>query len=400
MTFVGWDTLENIRTRYGTSGLPAVVDAAQSFLCGLNDSRFSFTNYDPSGFGNYVSGAWDRVCDQKNDIPFDLAQKGRCRWLFSYEIPVNNAFNPNPAPNEIYAFVSGSWATPVVTPRTNDAVVLVRNQDNTSGNVVTTYGSGRTWDPSYGPARLVGEVIDFCESAPNEVAPPIPPLAITPGPPVGDLSRTSPVQIAPNLIVPLFFTYVRPTFNAEFNANFQIDIRPTINLPDLNLSLTFDVAGIEFNFYGGGDAPPFLPPQPDPRSPIPLPPAEPDEECDLTPVLTKLAELEECACPGSPGSVLFLGEGSSGVFALPEEALGVFVSITEFPANLKVESGRDAPDVYYAGWASMARGANGGTRNPINYQSNWYIRGKLDSHFWFTCRTGFQATAVALLKQT
>lgn len=397
MTFVTWEQVDSARQRYGDTGLPAIVDAAKTFLCGLNENRQSFTNFDPTGFGNFVSGTWDRICDQKEDPKFDLPPAGRCDWAFLYRIRLNDPQGSQPFPNIVREFGVRSAATPIVVPSAGGYTATVRGLDNSAGTSFFNWGPGINWDESYGKQALVSQQTVFCASQPPEVAPAIPPATSSPPPPASDLTRTTPVQISPNIIIPLIFTYVRPTFNTTVNANATFDIRPTINLPDLNINLKFDAAGIEINNYGGGDGLPVLPPQEDPRSPIPLPPSSPSPGVDLTPVLDLLEDIQECACPPLQSGVVTLGSGRSGTYSLPSNVIGVTVSLTATPDNKRAESGLLAPDVYYAGWASFGRDGNGGSRKPLNYLANWFLREPGENTFWFTCRQGFTATAVAVI---
>lgn len=397
MSFISWDALEAHRTKYGSSGLPSVIDAAKTFLCGLNENRFSFTNFDPTGFGNTLSGTWDRICDRKEEPPRDAGQPGRCRWIFQVSVPVQNGFNPNPEPNETYQFEIRSYSTPVLTELENSVQVQAWIGLGGVSNLNTTYGSGRTWKKEYGNARILSTTLESCISPPNEVAPPIPPIKPTPTPSPTDTTKQLPVQISPQITVPLFFVYVRPTFNFNPNTTVNFDIRPQINLPDLNLNLKFDVAGIEFNFYGGGDSTQYPNPQPDNRSPIPLPPSEESPSVDLSTVYQKLDDIIDCTCEKQTLTSQGLGEGDSGVFTLPQNTIAVLVDLTTIPSNSRAESGRSAPTVYYAGWASMSQSGFGSERLPLNYKQNWFKIQPYQKQFFFTCRTGFRATITAVL---
>lgn len=397
MTFVTWEQVDAARERYGNTGLPAVVDAAKTFLCGLNENRQSFTNFDPTGFGNFVSGTWDRICDRKEDPAFDLAPAGRCDWSFQYRIRLNNPQGSQPFPNIVRDFGVRSAATPLVVPSPAGYTATIRGLDNSVGTSFFSWGSGINWDEAYGKQTLIGQSIVSCNSQPPEIAPAIPPLSPSTPPPAGELTRTTPVQISPTIIVPLILTYVRPTFNTTINANATFDIRPTVNLPDLNISLKFDAAGIEINNYGGGDGLPVLPPQTDPRSPVPVPPSTTAPGVDLSPVLDLLEDIQDCACPPVQSGLVTLGSGRSGSFSLPANVIGVIVTLTAIPDNRKEESGLTAPNVYYAGWCSFGRDGSGAERSPLNYNGNWFVRKPSENTFWFTCRQGFIASAVAVI---
>lgn len=397
MVFVTWEQVDQARQRYGNSGLPAVVDAAKTFLCGLNDNRQSFTNFDPTGFGNFVSGTWDRICDRKEDPKFDVGPAGRCEWGFLYSVKLNNPSGSQPFPNINGSFGVRSAATPKIVLSTSGYTATIRGGDNSVGTSFYSWGSGINWDKSYGGAKLVSQEIILCTSQPPEIAPALPPISPSPPPTADDLKVTTPIQISPTIIAPLIFTLIRPTINATLNANAKFDIRPTINLPDLNLNLKFDAAGVEFNYYGGGDGSPIPIPQPDPRDPIPLPPSDPGAPVDLSPLIGLLEDIQDCACPPTQTGLVSLGSGRSGIFGLPSNTIGVILTLTSTPDNKKSEQGFLAPDVFYAGWFSFSRNGNGGVRHPINYLGNWARREPQEDGFSFTCRSGFTASVVAIL---
>ena len=394
-----WEQLADRKQNGLAGGLPAIVEAAQSLACPLYRNFPKFVGSDPTGFGSALSGVWDKLCPK--DFPKNPpGAAGVCSTSYLVRIPVQNSFSGGTEPNEVYSFGVNSFGSPSFTPSTSQVNYVVTNQDGTTANQSSTYGSFRSWKQEYGQPTIVSATPS--PSCPPNYAPPTPQLPSSPSPGGSDLQINVPVQVTPTLIAPVTLVYVRPTAIVNVNAPVSVDFRPTIQLPDFNLELRFDGGGITINNYGGGNSAPISPspdPRPNPPSPSKPPPVDCDNgspPADLTEILDLLEDIEDCACkPEQTIQTMFLGGGDSGSYSLPSQCIGVELNLIQVNQSAKFESGLAAPDVYYAGWSSFGRGVGRDIRNPISYLFNWYKCQPEYDRFSFTCRIGYEAQAIA-----
>jgi hypothetical protein len=200
------------------------------------------------------------------------------------------------------------------------------------------------------------------------------PNYIPKAPTLPDVNRTAPIVIAPGINVTTPIIIVRPTANITFAPRVNINLQPVFNLPDIGIAIKFDVAGVEINnnvnFDFGNPAFP-----PDPRNPPPQLPPSIDFDTDLSLVyerlrnLTELSEdIKDCACATDPPlTAVNIGTANSGNVVLPPRTKFVVTTVTQFPASYKFQSGINAADVLYAGWAwTQYPGTALGLRDPVD----------------------------------
>lgn len=178
---------------------------------------------------------------------------------------------------------------------------------------------------------------------------------------------TVPITIIPTVVAPIT-NILRPEFN--------------VRVGDIDVNLAPD--GVRFS------DPAPLPEGPniifDPRITFPTPkPIEGDEPIgnvtDLTPVLTRLDEIEdeiiECCDRNNPfealpvGRVVTapLGSGNSGNVQLPPKTFRIVTTITSAISKINTQSGDNSPSVYYAGWAWFEVDGGMSERLPIDAAS-------------------------------
>lgn len=222
-------------------------------------------------------------------------------------------------------------------------------------------------------------------------------------PTLPDVNRTAPIILAPGITVVTPIIIVRPTVDITLAPRTNINFSPTFNLPDIGISIKFDVAGVEINnsVNFGYDLPST---GPDPRNPPPLLPPSIDFDTDLSVVyerlrnLTELSEdIKDCACATDPPlTAVNIGTANSGNVVLPPNTRFVVTTVTAFPSSYKFQSGINAADVLYAGWAwTQYPGTALGLRDPVDSVRKCFFVEKGAQRFQWTLYVGFilQVTA-------
>lgn len=320
---------------------------------------------------------------------------------------INDRVETSPGLFQVTIAISTGTDCPGATP----TILSVAGGQNVSENDVVLL--------SYQIEKMDGSR-DNCGGGLFPVTPPPSPV-----PPVFDFDINIPVG-GVNVSVPVTIPIIQP--------DIDINIRPEINiqLPDLNINLTWD--GINLSFPIGGNnpdgSPPRIPNIPDnelpdgdrrppvvpPRAPNqPYPPGSrpPTVNCpnlDLTPVIVRVDNLQE-----DVDQLLIIGDllldcdrckrknpedcdrdfGGSAQGAkeeIPDGAQWVELSITGRPENAKGYLSVGSADVLFAGWHSFGSEECEGVRTPVQYERNIYPVPDGASSFSFGLQTGFIAS--------
>jgi hypothetical protein len=182
-------------------------------------------------------------------------------------------------------------------------------------------------------------------------------------------------------VVPIIPVFIDADLN--INADFNFDIRPTLQVGPFNIQI--GPSNVEIYPSLPGRESPRLPPgsdRPNPDDPVPptRPPApsppESGKGCEsvwtktqVAKVFSELDDIKECACDELGDEFVILGALSpSATITIPKgKRIVVRITVNQVPVNAKKQwGGGSAPDVLYAGWWSY--GPNGaGERLPIHY---------------------------------
>jgi len=210
----------------------------------------------------------------------------------------------------------------------------------------------------------------------------------TPSP--DDLSKNAPITITPDITINVPVVVTVPPSPPDINVN--------VGPFNVNIDLGGVRVGINPDFH--------FEPRPDPR-PGPVPsnpkdvPGNPGTGCDLTEVMKKLNELEDCdRCSQAKNfhTIVFPAK-DSGVLALPSRCYAVAVELTERPASEKIQFGNDGPDVIYAGWGWFGRSPFYEERQPIDADGKlfvWPHPEYFPDTFGFTLKGGYKGIVRAL----
>lgn len=197
------------------------------------------------------------------------------------------------------------------------------------------------------------------------------------------------VSITPTVVL------VGPTFSPELNVNVG-GINVTASLGGFTFSPT-----INFN---NGPTIPTIDPRPSPpptKTPTP-PPNTFNPAPDLDDIKRRIddiqAELEDCCDSEKPYpepdpekvGTLVIGQGRSGVCAIPNGTFKVVLEITGRPTQEKIQFGLQGADVIYAGWGWYETQGAMGERTPVDALEKVYptpARG--GNKFHFTLYAGY-----------
>jgi hypothetical protein len=218
-----------------------------------------------------------------------------------------------------------------------------------------------------------------------------------------------------NFTFPVVIPFI--DLSPEFNLNPQIKV----NVGPFNL--TFELGGVDVAVNPTINLPDSVPVGGDPRPPINRPPTEPPlpppggncppcPDLDLTPVLNKLEDIDDdlelvaenvellldcdrCDIPPIGSNRYAVAEYvgvTSGDWMIGTNAPWVEVTLTQIPANPRMQIGDDGPDVYYAGWYAFGSGAAPADRNAIRYAKQAISIPEGHNRFTFTLYPGYIST--------
>lgn len=276
--------------------------------------------------------------------------------------------------------------------------------------VSIAYGKGQFFNlasnlsPQNGPLVLASSSITgiFSVSGPDDCGDIFPTYNPTLPPSGGYSSTNFPIAVNVNgTILPLNFTLIPTVVNANLN------FRPEFNVDVGGIRVNFNLGGV--NFYVPSDRipGPIRLPGPDtrPTPPPAIPPGTDQEPCDLTPVLTALADLTElaedikdCACgPGGLAQQTNYGPARARVINLPPRSQSVTVEVVSIGSQIRSQSGNSGGEnVIYVGWYAFGRNGGFGDRKPLSYQVNSFEVPR--SATTFTYSVVFKSTATLTVR--
>lgn len=226
-----------------------------------------------------------------------------------------------------------------------------------------------------------------------------------PPPQPGDLSFNIDIDLGGNTInVP--FTFAPTVYPPDVN------IGPNVFVNVAGNTFNFNAGGVDITIPIGGGSPITLPPGQDPR-PQPPPPKDPspkptpfdykpindrfdrvDGDFDtLFPLVDLLLDCDRCIdvpVDDSDYEVVTYPASQTLQIDLPRQCAFCTIELTEIPRNAKTQSGIQAPDVFYAGWAEF--GANGSylPREPIHFTNSCFTPSTFADGFAFTLAAGYR----------
>lgn len=372
------------------------IRGAGSLACNINKNFPDWANHPIPIVGAYGAGFFNALCGDEPAPPSKPFTGGQCPIRYNvgytYKIPGNSPVVDSK--NNILGPIQGPFST---TPNAgNKKAVAILTGDGQELMLGEIPSSGDDWEqaPTITSVVPVSGGPDNCGDPP----PSQPPLV----PDAPDLQINAPVYISPTLTLNPTFIYVRPEIDVNVSIPTQVEFKPTIQLPDLNIEIQFGPDNVTVQPYIPPKTNPTpIPPDPRPTPPTPSQPKPPKvdcdcEPCDLTEVIELLEDIKECACePETTVQISALGFGDSGSYSLPTNTVAIGLQLTAIPSNAKMENGGAGPDVYYAGWVSVGYDNGRDTRLPIAYERNYYSVKNGYTQVSFTCRVGYLATIYA-----
>lgn len=316
-----------------------------------------------------------------------------CNHLWQGSFKYQNDAAPGDPPNSVRTWNIRSAGSVTVEVNESGYIGHGFNCDGSPFDAFQAHGPFNRWEPSFGQPTLTFLALEGnCAGGPctppdsdNPIAPyvpnpiiPVPPPFVPPSLPIPSPSG-GPIVVVP--VVPVIPVFIDADLNVD--ANFNVDIIPTINVGPFNIQIGPSHVDVNIGLPGR-DAPRLPPgtPRPDPgddgydtRPPQPLPPDKGGESCiewgesRIQLALRLLEQAEKCACreKGEFWSYTSALESSISLTLPRGRDVIARIAVTEKPANAKQQwGGGTAPDVFYCGWYSIS--PNGaGDRNPVHY---------------------------------
>ena len=360
MGFITWAESQDPAYQAGTA-IGSAIQAAGSFYCDMIRRYPNWTLQNPLGLDPISRAINDKLCGSSPALPAPDAPAvpgGKCACIqydvtYTGKLPQSSQFTGTDrvfGPITVYSWQSNAnnllkfgyfyFLQDCVTRTELNVVDNVSAQDIANGSCFARIDSIVRVDGN--PDNCGGQLPNYIPKAPT----------------LPDVNRTAPIVIAPGITVVTPIIIVRPTANITLAPRVNINFNPTFNLPDIGIAIKFDIAGIEINnnvnFNIGN---PSFPP--DPRNPPPTLPPSQGTDTDLTDLYERLRiikllndEIKACACKVPPTlSTVNIGTANSGNVNLPPKTRFVVTTITQSPQSYKFQSGINAADVIYAGWA-------------------------------------------------
>lgn len=376
MPLFNFDGLNSEQGTNTANGLRNVANAAADLVCDMYQN--APTGVVPSfgdgiGIGAFTQGMLDSLCRPRGKEPPPPARPfegGQCSGVL---YNVNVTYKSLEFAETTTVIQAMGPIGPAVETTVDDPPFTRFTVKFSSGGGPISIIQGAT-KPGFGRINSVTRAdggTDNCGS---------PPIAYPTRPPVAsDYQRTSPVGFGgPTVNVPVVIipTLIKPEFN----------FRPEINVNVGGLTVNITPDGIDVflppnpvlptPIPPGGDVPsPIIDPRPTPPPAIP-PRGQPVQcpELDLTEVLEKLEDIEECACDGDfTIETIEYGLAKGRTLVLPSGSFYVKVSISVTPSVRYQVAEGDAPDVYYAGWYSFGSLGSHGLRSPISFAASGFF---------------------------
>lgn len=396
-------TYPELNSDLGTNtadGLRNVANVAANFACTLyQNSPASAIGVDPTGLGAFNNALWSRLCAPRDKLPLPPTPPfsgGQCNELYDLTLTVvfgNPDGTPGPADTRTFNNVQGpllGWS--FYKPEGTIDGVGVRFLTAT-----TSLDFGTQAIVPGNPSVSVNSIVpvdgtDQCGNPPDAFPPVVPPLAeveVNLNVDFGGLEIPVTVNFQP-IIVPVLAIF-----------------RPTIAVNVGPITVQFGPDGVTFAPNFEVNAPitisPGVDPRPLPPSPRPIPSSE---ECDLSPVLDRLDQLDDkydelldCERCDKCYEEVVTAYGvlnSNVVNSLVGIPVRVQLENVFKPRNLPVQDGGDAPTVLYAGWFAWRVGSSNLPRQPLHYAANTFLapEGVTGFSYTGTYQTTWQATYI------
>lgn len=405
MSFITWEQFGGGAYAAGTA-VGDLIRAAGGFYCDAIRQYPNWSLSNPLGLDPISRGINDRLCGGRPDLPLPdqpALPGGRCfcsRYRVFYEVDPDNAppftasYDTN-GPISVLGWQSG------LNPAAYDFRVISQN-DSCNGLRTENLVANISQTAINNGYKVRVTNITPLAGAPDNCGGQVPkydPIQ----PPINFLERNVNINLSPTIPIAIPVILVRPNVDITLSPNVNINLQPQFNFPDLGINIGFDLGGININNNIASPTINFGVPR-DPR-PVPpqLPPGQ-SVDTDLTELYRRvrvlqdqLADLLECACP--PDKTLTpqtLGNGESGTFPLPAGTRFVILQLNTIPGNRKFQSGFNAPDVLYAGWAWFRNTLNSQSeREPVDASIKYFIPTPNSNAFCYTLYGGFSGTVIA-----
>lgn len=406
MTLVPWGDLSNAAYGAGTA-LGDMIRGAGGFYCDIIRQYPNWSLQNPLGIDPISRGINDRLCGTSPPLPLPDQPGlpgGKCfcsRYRVFYTVEPDNGpsfsaqYDTN-GPVTVIGWVrglnSGTYNYRVVSQ--NESCNGVRTE-NLVANVSQT-ALNNNYKVRVTNITLIGSGQDNCGGQVPRYTPIQPPPEA--------LQRPVNITLAPNVNIAIPVAIVRPNIDINFNPNVNISLQPQFNFGDLGINIGFDLGGVNINNnfnFPSGDVVTFpVDPRPNPPQ---LPPGQ-STDTDLTEVYRRLrniterlVRIEECACDVPEVlTPVNLGSGNSGTFTLPNKTRFVVLTITGTPQNPKSQTGFNAPNVLYGGWAWFRNTLNSmSEREPVDAAVKYFLPTEHSTAFCYTLYGGYSGSAVA-----
>lgn len=420
MANLTWDDLEESRSNPGSNAIADLANAAADAFCDsfqANPGAFVTDPFDTSG-GALLGALADRICRPRNKIP-PPPQKpftgGRCsciQYRVSYTAYANGAVWYS-----TYADLPGPISGLSLGATGNlKTIGFFYGAANCGGrrrfNIISNFENYGNQQGAYraeitGVTRLTPGA-DTCGDPAPQYPPSVPPLSDLFKPAIVNIAgapTSLPVKVRP--VSPPAFPTSFPLFSIDLggiDVNFSlggVSINPTVNI---GLPSVLPVANLPPGF-------PDIPYTPPPSIPELAPIGDQlDNISDslestnngVTDANNKLDDLADCdRCKptiNNPTQAYSVTE-SRTVTGLPHPIQHVRLSLDIYPSNPKTEPGGNAPTVYYAGWFWFRTSGGVGDRLPIDALEKCFYPPQDVTGFSYTCRKGYQASAVVTMRQ-
>lgn len=371
-----------------SDGLRNVANAAANFACDAwqNYSEYSSGFSDPTGIGKFNNALYSKLCAPRGKQPASPPQSlfvgGQC--VKEYNVVYQLRYGPN---NLITQGTVTRAVGPIKGFTVNPTATAERYRYGISFTPSVNHPDGFSFalegnNNDVKPVEMISLVAtptdgsaDNCGNPPPSYPPKTPPSNVT--------NNTQNVNIGAGVVIaaPITLIPVKVDADVEINPQIQVGVGP--------FNVTFDAGGVtvspSFEFGTGGKT------TPNPNwSPTGTPtPQSQKLECkptDLAPVISRLTSIEgkvdaqaatlddikDCSCPvGYTTNVLSIGNGNSGVAALPTNAIQVRLNLESIPNNAKIQSGGDnAPIMYFCGYYRFGDGTGLSARTAISSEQS------------------------------
>lgn len=408
-------SLQELASDLGTAtadGARNIANTAANFACDLYSQYANATaNFpDPTGIGAFNNALYSRLCSPRKLTPpggNDSWTGGQCEVL--YDVTIEETTN-DVKTNRTYAKVPGpihGVIKTVVGSSYKYYIVAPNFVGPPAGRYeVGSIGTGDANNKKYN-RRIVNVVTsngqpDTCGNYPY----PYPNVSIENNNSLTKNNTT--INIGGGAVITgnLVFSPVVIEANAFINPQINVKVGP--------FDVTFDLGGVQispnFNLTQNTQSP--SPTQLPPSSPPPVqrnkdndPCSTTIPPCDLTPVITKLDNLQttandiqDCSCPVDyQVSVVSIGSGQGSEVPLPSNTTHVRLQLTQIPLTAKTQKGSgSAPTQYFCGYYSFGDGVGLGERIPINTQSSTFEVPVWASSFCWNLYLGYEASVSAV----